>query len=122
MNGSAQKVREGTTRDGTFTLKHGQYAALTDNIKANTVYRASEIGAYSDKYEVIVNSTTAKAEGPDGSTQVYQSEDLVVEERPAVDVYKRQPGGRAVLPDTGAAGDGALHRGRGARGLPLSHP
>lgn len=87
--GSAQKVREGTTSDGTFTLKHGQYAALSDNIKANTVYRASEIGAYSDKYEVIVNSTTAKAEGPDGSTQVYQSEDLVVEERPAVTFENR---------------------------------
>lgn len=89
VNGSAQKVREGTTSDGTFTLKHGQYAALADNIKANTVYRASEIGAYSDKYEVIVNSTTAKAEGPDGSTQVYQSEDLVVEERPAVTFENR---------------------------------
>lgn len=89
VNGSAQKVREGTTSDGTFTLKHGQYAALADNIKANTVYRASEIGAYSDKYEVIVNSTTAKAEGPDGSTQVYQSEDLVVEENPAVTFENR---------------------------------
>ena len=37
----------------------------------------------------IKNSTTAKAEGPDGSTQVYQSEDLVVEERPAVTFENR---------------------------------
>ncbi len=89
VSGISQKVREGTTADGTFTLKHGQYATLANGVKANTVYRVSEIGAYSDKYEVVVNSTTAKVVGADGSTQIYQSDDLMVEESPAVTFENR---------------------------------
>ena len=67
-----------TDENGYITLRHGQYAEITDKDKIlnTTVYRVKEIGAYDGKYEVTISESTSVIKGEEGEETVYSSEDL----------------------------------------------
>ena len=67
-----------TDENGYITLRHGQYAEITDKDKIlnTTVYRVKEIGAYDGKYEVTISESTSVIEDEEGEETVYSSEDL----------------------------------------------
>ena len=58
-----------TADDGTITLKHGQYARITDGVKDNSKYYVVETGVNSSMYEVELSDTSQELEWVDGSTE-----------------------------------------------------
>lgn len=57
LNGNTP-LREGGTTDGTFTLKHNEWAQLKDGITDNTVYRVTETGMTTGAYDVELEGTS----------------------------------------------------------------
>lgn len=51
-------LREGNTTDGTFTLKHNEWAQLKDGVTDNTVYRVTETGMTTHAYDVELEGTS----------------------------------------------------------------
>lgn len=51
-----------TSADGTITLKHGQYAQISDGVAENSKYYVIETGVTSDTYEVTLAGTSQKLE------------------------------------------------------------
>ena len=62
--GSNRLIEEGvqTSADGTITLKHGQYARISDGVAENSKYYVIETGVTSDTYEVTLAGTSQKLE------------------------------------------------------------
>lgn len=73
-------LREGSTTDGTFTLKHGEWAQLKDEISDNTVYRVTETGMTTGAYDVELEGTSYALEqitDPDDADYIgFQTDDL----------------------------------------------
>lgn len=51
-----------TSADGTITLKHGQYAQISDGVAENSKYYVIETGVTSDTYEVTLAGTSQRLE------------------------------------------------------------
>lgn len=79
LNGNTP-LREGSTTDGTFTLKHNEWAQLKDGITDNTVYRVTETGMTTNAYDVNLEGTSYALEqitDPDDADHVgFQTGDL----------------------------------------------
>ena len=73
-------LREGGTTDGTFTLKHNEWAQLKDGITDNTVYRVTETGMTTGAYDVELEGTSYALEqitDPDDADHIgFQTDDL----------------------------------------------
>lgn len=86
--GQGTIVRTGSTDDGTFYLQHGQYAELSGiPIKATTQYRVTEIGVYTDQYEVQSNTTVSEIKDSQGNVIGYGAKDLIVNQEPFVTFF-----------------------------------
>ena len=57
LNGNTP-LREEKTTDGTFTLKHDEWAQLKDGVTDNTVYRVTETGMTTGAYDVELEGTS----------------------------------------------------------------
>lgn len=62
--GSNRLIDEGvqTSADGTITLKHGQYAQISDGVAENSKYYVIETGVTSDTYVVTLAGTSQELE------------------------------------------------------------
>ena len=73
-------LREGSTTDGTFTLKHNEWAQLKDGITDNTVYRVTETGMTTGAYDVELEGTSyalKQIKDPDDADHIgFQTDDL----------------------------------------------
>lgn len=78
----AELISEGSTTHGKFTLQHNQYAELPDKVKATTQYRVTELGAYSDQYEITSVDTVTKVCDDHGNVIGHRVDDLIVGEAP----------------------------------------
>lgn len=78
----AELISEGSTTHGKFTLQHNQYAELPDKVKATTQYRVTELGAYSDQYEITSVDTVTKVYDDHGNVIGHRVDDLIVGEAP----------------------------------------
>lgn len=84
---NAEFIKDGYTRDGKFTLQHNQYAELPDDVKATTQYRATELGAYSDQYDITSVDTVTEVKDEYGNVIGHQVDDLIVGEAPFAIFY-----------------------------------
>ncbi len=79
LSGNTQ-LREGSTTDGTFTLKHNEWAQLKDGITDNTVYRVTETGMTTGAYDVELEGTSyalKQITDPDDADHIgFQTDDL----------------------------------------------
>lgn len=84
---NAEFIKDGYTRDGKFTLQHNQYAELPDDVKATTQYRVTELGAYSDQYDITSVDTVTEVKDEYGNVIGHQVDDLIVGEAPFAIFY-----------------------------------
>lgn len=59
-----------TADDGTITLKHGQFARITDGVKDNSKYYVVETGVNSSMYKVELSGTSQELVWVNGSTEI----------------------------------------------------
>lgn len=87
---AAKPIGTKSTQDGTFTLKHNQFAVLSEGLLENDLYRVAEIEATDERYDVLINDAAAEKIDVTGEgDKYYGQEDLQISSYPAVEFQNR---------------------------------